>query len=428
MNLVIQPVTQLRGAIDLPASKSYSIRAFLTAACGGYSRIVRPSDCDDALAAMRAAAQLGAVIRPKPSQIFEVNASTRKRLPPAINVQESGTVLRLILPLLALRRQRIKVKGEGTLKGRPNTFLIETLRAMGAQIRGQGKQQSVPIEIQGGTLSGGRIAIDGSLSSQFISALLMACPRLKEDTRLRLTGRKLVSGDYITMTLKILELSGIKIRKLNERNYFIPGRQTFHGLGTFQVPSDYGLAAFHLAAAALVRSHVRLQGFFRKDFVQADAHILSFLRRMGVRFTQTNREIRIRGPFVLKGGNFSLRDCPDLVPVMAVLALFAAGKTRLSGIGHARAKESDRISDLRAELLKIGARVEEKKDELTILPQKHYKTGQTLDPRHDHRLAMAFSVLGLKIGARVKDMECTHKSYPEFARDLKLLGAKYRRG
>ena len=131
--------------------------------------------------------------------------------------------------------------------------------------------------------------------------------------------------------------------------------------------------------------------------------------------------LKLQGPFDLKGGVFSLKDCPDLVPIMSVLALFARGRTKLVGIHHARAKESDRISDLRKELLKVGARSSETKDSLTITPRANYKSGQLLDSHNDHRLAMAFTVLGLKIGCRVKGIESSHKSYPNFVRDMKVL-------
>jgi 3-phosphoshikimate 1-carboxyvinyltransferase len=168
---------------------------------------------------------------------------------------------------------------------------------------------------------------------------------------------------------------------------------------------------------------VLLQGNLDKSLIQSDGHILEFLRGMGAHFQMTRRSIKIKGPFDLKGGVFSLKDCPDLVPIMSVLALFAKGKTRLVGIHHARAKESDRISDLRKELLKVGARVSETKDSLTIEPQATYKSGQLLDSHNDHRLAMAFTVLGLKIGCRVRGIESSHKSYPNFVRDMKVLGA-----
>lgn len=417
MILKIKPVQFLKGTITLPASKSYSIRASMIAACGGKFTIKNFSDCDDAKVASQTANDLI-----KGSKIFHVG--------------ESGTTLRFLLPLLSLHTKSAVVKGRGTLVGRPNAHLCESLRAQGMNIRGSGPQESVPIVYKGGELKGGFIKIDGSLSSQFISALLIALPRLKKDSRLEITGHEMVSKDYITMTIQILAKAGIKISE-QRRGFYIEGNQKFKGLKNFTVPSDYGLAAFPMAAACLLPSQVTLKGHLEGDpstrpsgslrmtsghLIQSDGHILEFLKRMGVAFKKTATAITMSGPFPLKGGVFSLKDCPDLVPMMAVLALFAKGQTHLVHIYHARLKESDRISDLRKELLKIDADVKEAKGALVITPRTFYRAGQLLDSHHDHRLAMAFTVLGLKIGCRVKGIESCRKSYPGFVKDMKLLG------
>jgi 3-phosphoshikimate 1-carboxyvinyltransferase len=404
VTLSIPPALRLQGRIHLPASKSYSIRAFIIAAQGGTSQIKNASDCEDALVASKIAQKLHSL----PTKVFSVG--------------ESGTTLRFLLPLLALHTPRARVVGKGTLKGRPNAHLCETLRRQGMDIRGSGKNESVPIVFNGGTLVGGRVLVDGSLSSQFISALLIALPSLKTDSRVILTGKKIVSQDYIQMTIEILARAGIVIKRHSTREYEIKGGQKFKGLKDFDVPSDYGLAAFAMGACALLPSDVVLQGNLDEGLVQSDGHILEFLAAMGVKFKKTSRAIKIKGPFDLKGGVFSLKNCPDLVPIMSVLALFARGKTKLVGIYHARAKESDRISDLRKELLKVGACVSEARDALTIEPRATYKKGQLLDSHHDHRLAMAFTVLGARIGCRVKGIESSHKSYPNFVNDMKSLG------
>lgn len=425
MIVKVIPSQKLKGQIFLPASKSYSIRAFIIAACGGVSKIVDPSDCDDAKVSMRVAKALGSKIVKIGENSWEVVSNTKKRLPLKIDVGESGTALRFLLPLASFRGDSVLINGKGTLKGRPNMFLTQVLRNMGANIKGTGSNESIPIKIINGYIKTGNITIDGSLSSQFISALIIACPRLIEDTTLILEGKRIVSSDYITMTMQVLKKCGIKIEKKSQRKYMIAGNQQFKGLKNFLVPSDYGLAAFTVAAAALVYSDVVLKGAFCDGLLQADGHIVSLVKRMGVRFVKTSKVIKIKGPFALKGGNFNLKDCPDLVPIMSILALFAKGRTRLYGIKHARAKESDRISDLRKELLKIGAKVEEKTDEMIIYPQEEYKKNCSLDPHNDHRLAMSFAVLGLKIGVSVKNMECCSKSYPQFLRDIQSLGAKF---
>jgi len=424
MLLTIKPSSFLQGKIQLPASKSYSIRAFMIAACGGKSIIIDPSDCDDAKVSIRTARALGFKVTRVKNNLWVVDAKAKTSLPAKISVKESGTVLRFVLPLLALRSKAVKVCGEGTLIGRPNQFLTQALRDRGVKIKGQGEKESIPLEIKPGIFQGGKITIDGTLSSQFISALLITCPQLIQNTTLVLKGRSLVSTDYITMTLQVLAKSGIKIQQKSSREYFIKGNQKFKGLRRFTVPSDYGLASFLIGAAILVKSDVTLTGWLQDDFIQADGHILPLLKKMGVRFRKTSRSVRIQGPCLLQGGNFSLKDCPDLVPIMAVLALFAKGKTRLTNIKHARVKESDRISDLRRELLKVGAEVDEKENELIICPQDNYYSDCLLDPHHDHRLAMAFSVLGAKLGVRVKDIECSSKSYPGFIRDFKAMGVK----
>jgi 3-phosphoshikimate 1-carboxyvinyltransferase len=211
------------------------------------------------------------------------------------------------------------------------------------------------------------------------------------------------------------------VTEKSQREFFVPGRQTFRGLGSFHVPSDWGLAAFFMASSALLPSDVTLKGYFDDKMVQSDGAILGFLKKMGLKMTRTPKSLKIKGPFRLKGGTFSLKNCPDLVPIMAVTAMFAEGVTRLTDIGHARVKESDRISDLRAELLKVGADISEKTDELIIRAKASYKSGVELDPHHDHRLAMAFAVLGLRVGVTVKDIECTSKSYPGFVQDFTSL-------
>ena len=425
MTLTVKPASILKGRVQLPSSKSYSIRAFMIAACGGRSTIIDPSYCDDALVSIRVARSLGAQIKQGTKSSMSRWNVTACKYPirvSKINVKESGTVLRFLLPLLALYGKKVTVIGEGTLRGRPNVFLTRTLRKMGVDIRGSGKGESIPVRMKNGCLQGGTITIDGTLSSQFISALLIASPQLSRDTNLILRGKRLVSNDYITMTCQVLKKSGIKIEKKGLRQYKIKGKQNFKGLKNFIIPSDYGLAAFLIAAAVLTKSHVTLTGHLTNELVQADGHMITLFKKMGVQFQKTSTWIRIKGPCALKGGNFSLKDCPDLVPIMSILALFAKGKTCLYDIGHVRSKESDRISDLRRELIKIGAKITEKHDAITINPQKNYKSNRLLDPHKDHRLAMSFCVLGSKIGARIKDIKCTHKSYPNFVKDLKAIG------
>lgn len=421
MIFTVKPTESIKATIVLPASKSYSIRAFMIAACGGRSTIIRPSNCQDAMVAMQTAKALGASVVVEGDH-YRVQASERMQKSRVIHVGESGTTLRFVLPLLPFYVEKATVKGKGTLIGRPNDHLNQALRAQGLSIKGAGRKESVPIVYQGGSLAGGAIPIDGTVSSQFISALLIAAAKLPHHSRITIQGDKVVSRDYITMTRQVLELTGIKTTHRSLRQLSVDGNQIFKGLKRFVVPSDYGLAAFFLVAAAITKSNITLKGYLNDAFVQADGAIFGLLKKMGVVFEKTLRSVRVQGPFNIKGGTFSLKDCPDLLPILAVLALFAQDKTTFVDIAHARVKESDRISDLRKELLKVGARLEEKQDSLTVFPlDDRVKSGVTLEAHHDHRLAMAFAVLGLRIGVRVKGMESCAKSYPDFMRDFSML-------
>ncbi len=404
MILDVKQAFVLKGQIQLPASKSYSIRAFFVGIRGGFSGI-NVSDCEDATVAKNVSQALKAG-----EKVFHVD--------------ESGTSLRFLLPLLPFHTSHAIIKGKGTIIGRPNHHLCETLRRQGMDIHGTGAKESVPIIYKGGALKSGTIKIDGTLSSQFISALLIALAQLKNDSCLLITGKEIVSADYIVMTNQILAKAGVHIQQLSPRRYLIKGNQEFKGLKNFMVPSDYGLAAFPMAAASLLSSNIVLKGNLKDDLIQSDGHILEFLKKMGVVFKKTKSSISIQGPFNLKGGIFSLRNCPDLLPIMAVLALFAKGQTKFVNVVHARVKESDRISDVRSELLRVGADVKETSTTLIITPKGFYKTDKLLDSHHDHRLAMAWTVLGMKIGCRIKGIESCRKSYPNFVKDMKLLGLR----
>jgi len=423
MNLLVSPSSRLNGKITPPPSKSYSIRAFIIASLGEKSLIVNPSLSDDVKAAINCCRSLGARIKKIKNNIWEVQGVKGKiHFPSVLNTKESGTTLRFLLSLAALSPKKMTISAEGTLKSRPNKSLIAALRKLGAQIKGRGKNESVPIIVNGRKIRFGKIKIDGTLSSQFISSLLITMPLLDGDSIVEISGDYLVSAPYIDMTLSVLKLAGVKINKKNQRTYKIKGKQTFKGLKVFKVPVDYGLSGFLMAAACLTDSNIILE-IEKDNFVQADKKIIDLLKRMGIKLDISRQAIKIKGPQQIMGGDFDCCDCPDLVPVLGVLALFGDKKSRIYGIGHLRAKESDRISDFRQELIKLGAKVFELQDEMTIYPIKEFRQKCVINPHRDHRLAMAFAILGLKNPITIKDFECVNKSYPGFMHDLRKLGA-----
>ncbi len=428
MIIQVYPAKSLAGVVSLPSSKSYSIRAAIIAACGGQSLIQNFSECDDAQIAIKVASQLGAEVKKLSSHSWKLKSKgifPKRRI---IFVGESGTVLRFLLPILAFQEGlNIRIVGKGTLRGRPNHHLTNLLRDLGVEVRGAGPHDSIPITIKGKLPLKNNFSINGSISSQFISALLIAGCLLRKKSHILITGRQPVSLPYIVMTTHILKRAGAVVIKKSQRHYEVKGNRVLKGLGKFEVPSDYGLAAFLLGAGALAPSSLVLKGPLTRCLIQADTAIVDILQKMGGRFDVGQKTIKIKGPQILKGGKFSLKDCPDLVPIITVLALFAKGKTHLCDIGHVRIKESDRIGDLARELQKVGAKVIAGENSLKIFPRLQYVSNAVLDPHGDHRLAMAFCVLGLKIGTRVKDIECIRKSYPAFLKDLRKIGVKLRR-
>ncbi len=426
MKLFVWPSSCLRGKMIPPPSKSYSIRAFIVASLGTKSLIANPSLSDDVKAAISCCKNLGASIKKIRNNIWQVEGVKGKiNFPKVLNTKESGTTLRFLISLAALSSGKMIINAEGTLRSRPNKPLISVLRKMSAQIKGSGKTETVPIFINRGGLKPGRIKIDGTLSSQFISSLLITAPLLNGNSVIEVVGDYLVSAPYIDMTVSVLKLAGIKIKKRNIRTYEIKGRQRYGGLKTFKVPVDYGLSGFLMAAASLIKSDVILE-IAKDNLVQADKKIVVLLKRMGIKLNISNQAVRIKGPQRIKGGDFDCSDCPDLVPVLGILALFGNKPSRFYGIGHLHAKESDRISDFAKELIKLGAKVQESQDEMTILPIKSIRSGCMLDPHKDHRLAMAFAILGLKTSLAIRDIQCISKSYPGFLQDLKKLGANLR--
>ena len=423
MNLSVSPVSRLIGKIIPPPSKSYSIRAFIIASLGGNSTIVNPSLSDDVKVAINCCKSFGTKIKKIKNSIWKVQGIKGKiKFPKILNTKESGTTLRFLLSLAALSPQKLTIRAEGTLRSRPNKPLISVLRKMGVDIRGSGANATVPIFIDRGRIKAGKIIIDGTLSSQFISSLLITTPLLAGNSSIKVSGDYLVSSPYIDMTLSILKLAGIKIEKQNARTYTVKGQQRFKGLKVFRVPADYGLSGFLMAAACLTNSNIILE-IEKDNLVQADKKIIDLLKRMGVKLDISGHAIKIKGPQRIKGGDFNCCDCPDLVPVLGILALFGDKRSRIYGIGHLHAKESDRISDFRAELIKLGAKVQESQEELIIYPVRLLKRGCLINPHNDHRLAMAFAVLGLKTPITIKNIECVSKSYPGFLQDLRKLGA-----
>jgi 3-phosphoshikimate 1-carboxyvinyltransferase len=280
----------------------------------------------------------------------------------------------------------------------------------------------VSIYVRGGGISGGKTALRGDVSSQFVSGLMFACPMAGVDTEITLT-TPLESKGYVKMTKAVIAEHGIKVLISEEFDrLYIPSNQTYKPCD-HQVPGDFSSAAFLLAAAAITHSEVSVNNL-SYETEQGDKAILGILKQMGVNGKVCNDQVKINGKgSLLEAVDVDARDIPDLVPVCTVLACYAKGTSKIHDAHRLRYKESDRLLSLYLELKKMGAQITMEESSLTVKGPCELH-GAVIDPHNDHRIAMACAVaaLGASGETRIQDSECVRKSYPRFFSDLRLLG------
>ncbi len=416
------------GSVEAPPSKSYTHRALVIGSLGHYAKITRPLLSADTLATVDACRAFGAEVRigddgdTGNSVAVEIAGVIGKPKVPetVIDAKNSGTTLRLCMSVAALAEGATVFTGDGSLRKRPNGPLIKALNDLGAvcySTRGTG---AAPIVVHG-VLEGGKVKINGGVSSQFVSSLLIACPFARRDTRLDIEG-ELKSRPYVDVTLEMLEATGCTI-EASDYAFAIPSGQDYN-LKEYRVPGDFSSAAYLLAAAAITRSKVAVGNLFESR--QGDAAILEYLLDMGanVFWDTANGTVTVEGGD-LRGIDIDAGATPDLVPTLAVLGACAEGTTNIENAEHVRYKETDRLHAITVELRKMGAEVEESQDSLTITGGKRLQ-GAAVDGYDDHRIVMALAVAGLAADGTttISTAESVSISYPGFFDDLKRLGAK----
>ncbi len=419
--------SELRGEVEAPPSKSYTHRAIAVASLSACScEIERPLICEDTKATIRAAKAIGAEVE-YDARRMRVEGVERLRTPDdVIYAANSGTTLRFFTAICSLCEGAAVLTGDASLRRRTNKPLLKALNDLGAEAFSTKGDGTAPLVVRG-RLRGGETEIDGSVSSQFASALLIACPRCENDSRIAV--RNAVSVPYMRMTLEVLRAASAEIPFICEANDFIfeiSGGQRY-ALKHFKVPGDFSSASYILAAAVLTGSSVAVRNLEPSE--QGDVKILEILREMGAEVSW-NKEagvVHVRDSGKLEGISVDLRENPDLAPTVAVLGAFAEGRTEIKGVGHLRHKETDRISTLATELRKLGVSAEEREDGLLISSSgaKAVKSAVKLDAHGDHRLAMALCVAALRTGGEVSGVESVSISYPEFFEHLAALGADF---
>ena len=422
VDIIITKSEHLAGEVSAPPSKAYTHRMLIAALLSnGTSKISNPLVSDDTKATLRAVKAFGAETELLENCWTIRGVELLKAPKNPINCGESAATLRFMIPVAALAPEPTIFTLGSSLERRPIEPLLQSLKQLGTDSNLQLKEGSSLVRIHGGGIQGGKTSIRGDISSQFISGLLFACPKAKEDTEIVVT-TPLESRSYVQMTMDVLTKHGISVFASNDSTKLkIPSNQNYNSYN-HEVPGDFSSAAFLLAAAAVTSSKVKVKNL-DPHTIQGDRAILDILENNGSKVRTDDKFVEVEGE-QLNAVDLDAKDIPDLVPVCAVLACYSKGITKIYNAKRLRYKESDRLGSLRAELKKMGAEIIAKEDSL-IIRGPCTMQGTTVNPHNDHRIAMACAVAALEaIGeTKIQNSECVNKSYPRFFDDLHLLGA-----
>jgi 3-phosphoshikimate 1-carboxyvinyltransferase len=413
VDVVIQR-SVIEGKAVPPPSKSYTHRTLLAALLSPLARIYNPLIAEDTLATLNACYSIGARIQ-RFEDFFVLEGVDSIDASGYIYAANSGTTLRLFLSILSLSKNPsyAVLDGDSSLRKRPNNQLVSVLKRLGADIRS--KDSKAPLWVRG-VIKGDRIEIEAE-SSQFISSLLFSLPLARGDSALRVLSTK--SRPYLEITLHVLGESGIEVGR-EDYTFYIPGEQRYL-LKKFSAPSDFSSASY-LIAAGLLAGNVRIEHMFESK--QGDQRIVDIAREMGgkLRWDKEKGEIKAEKS-ELEGIEVDATDIPDLIPTISVLAAVARGRTRIYNAGHLRVKEIDRIDGICKNLKALGVDVKERKDGFEILGKESIESG-IVNSFGDHRMALAFSLLGLVAKkVVVKSAEVISVSFPGYFEVLKSIGA-----
>ena len=378
----------------------------------------------DTLATLSASSALGVKINQQKSRLIVEGKHTLDTPENIINAENSGTTIRIFTVMAALVRRGFTVlTGDTSLRKRPMQPALDALTQLGVVCYSSRMNGLAPLLIKGGGIQGGKVRIDGNISSQFLSSLLISTIYAKSPVSIRVGGRQ-VSKPYISSTIATMEKFGVIIDyKKDFLEYYVQNKK--YSPTEFHVPADFSTAALLLAAGVLAGGSITLKGL-SFSLPQADSKILEILKDMNAEISVNKKrgEATVTGSKILEGGSFDLTDTPDLLPVLSILALKARSPVKVTGIAHARLKETDRVANIASQIKKFGATVVEEEDQLLIIAPQVIKNS-SIQTFNDHRLFMAFVIASLLTEkSEVEGAESIDVSYPNFLLDLIQLGAK----
>lgn len=422
MELEVKKAKSIQGVVNAPPSKSYSHRAFIIASLAeGISHLKYPLYSEDTLASLESCRALGAEMEVNDEECMVQGTGGSLKTPDnVLDVKNSGTTLRMITSMASLAPNHTVITGDNSLRKRPMDDLLIALEKLGVSAFSTRNNGNAPIVVEGG-FKGGKTTIKGNVSSQYISSMLISAPYAENPVDLEVKG-DFISKPYLDMTLDVMQEFGVEVEYAKDSQSFHVEPQKYQGT-EYTVEGDYSSASYLVAAAAALDSDLTVKNL-KSDSKQGDRMILDIVQEMGCEVKLKKDELKIMGQGKLQGIDVELSNAPDLLPTVAALGAMAEGTTRISGVEHARFKETDRIHTSATELSKLGVTLEEKEDGLIIEGGAH---GGVVDSHHDHRLVMALYLVGLKVGGvKIKNASVYDVSFPKFPQIMEKLVARRR--
>ena len=421
--LTLDPIAKVSGEVNVPGSKSLSNRALLLAALAeGETELTNLLDSEDIEHMLNALTKLGVSYRlsdDKTQCVVQGNGGAFDVAEPLeLFLGNAGTAMRPLCAALAASNVDTVLTGEPRMEERPIGDLVDALREADADVTYLKNDGYPPLQIKGKTLSGGEMSVDGSVSSQFLTALLMAAPLFSGDVTIRIKG-ELVSKPYIDITLDTMAKFGVTVKNDNYQTFTVSGSAKYVSPGKFMVEGDASSASYFLAAGAIKGGTVRVTGIGQNS-IQGDIRFADVLEAMGAKVVWNDEYVEITGA-PLKGVDMDMNHIPDAAMTIATTALFAEGPTTMTNIYNWRVKETDRLAAMATELQKLGAKVEEGHDYIKVWPTDSLKHAE-IDTYNDHRIAMCFSLVALSdTPVTINDPGCTRKTFPDYFTRFKTL-------
>jgi len=398
--------------VTAPPSKSYTHRAVIMAALGsGRSTILNPLFAEDTLLTMNALRMLGIPIEVNPDRVVVngCNGTFQDHENTLLDLDNSGTSLRLIAPLALLCRHPITLTGSSRMQKRPIGPLAQALHTLGGTVQFLKNEGYPPLRVSG-HLQGGTAVIEGTISSQFISSILIAAPYALTETEVIIPSPP-VSWSYLDITLEVMRAFGASVKREGYTRFLVSNTRRYTGR-TFAIEGDYSSSSYFFAIAAICGGRMTVKNL-EPGSVQGDRRFPDILASMGCTVTYAGQEVTVERNGELHGITVDMSTSPDTVQTLCMVAAMADTPTTITGISHLKFKESDRITSTAERLKSLGGDVHLGDDRITINPASLH--GGVIDPENDHRTAMSFAVLGLCIGGiTITNAECVNKSFPEF--------------